>query len=349
MSPPVRPGAGVPRPGDLAGAFPALAPVEALEPLAGDGSSRRFFRVRARPGSVVLLEGPDPGENAAYVRLARHLQARGVRVPRVLGVHGPRGWVLLEDLGDRSLYAAAREPPPEGLASLYGPVLALLARFQVLGARGYDPAVGLVREPYGPRVMVEEEGLYFAREFLRGVLGLNAPPGLRADLERLAALGAAAPAGHLLHRDFQSRNILLAPGGPAVIDFQSARPGPLAYDAAALILDPYVGLPPGVRAGLLARYLGELSALGVEPEGFDDAWFALGAFRLLQALGAFGKLGGRMGKPGFLEHAGTALDHLSGHLGERGRLELPALWEAVTRARRAWAGRGLLRGPAAGA
>ena len=348
MSRPVRAAAAVPRPDEVAGAFPALAPVEAVEPLAGDGSARRFFRVWARPGPVVLLEGPDPGENAAYVRLARHLEARGVRVPRVLGVHEPGGWVLLEDLGDQSLWGAARQAPPGGLVPLYGPVLRLLARLQVLGARGYDPALGLVREPYGPRVMVEEEGLYFVRELLRGVLGLEAPAGLRADLERLAGLGAAAPAGYLLHRDFQSRNILLTPGGPAVIDFQSARPGPLAYDAAALILDPYVGLPAWVRGELLARYLGELSALGEEPGGFDDAWFALGAFRLLQALGAFGKLGGRMGKPGFLEHAGTALDQLAHHLGERGRRELPALWEAVARARGAWRALGARTGPTTG-
>ncbi len=338
-------GRGPPSPVALERVFPALAPVEQVAALAGDGSPRRFYRVSGPGGSWVLMEGEDPLENAAYVRLARHLAGRGVRVPRIRGEDTGRGWVLMEDLGDRSLYAVIRELRASGREAsqvterLYGPVLRLLARFQVLGVRGYRPELGFVQEPYGPRVMVYEEGLYFAREFLGGVLGTEPLPGYPRDLERLAAVGASAPARWLLHRDFQSRNVLLTPGEPAVIDFQSARLGPLAYDAAALILDPYAALPPGVRVRLRRRYEGELSALGVEDGVTSDAWFALGTFRLLQALGAFGKLGGRLRKPGFLEHAATALEHLIDHLGERGRREFPALWATVKRAAGAWAAR----------
>ncbi len=334
-----------PLPADLERAFPALAPVRQVLPLAGDGSPRRFYRVAGPGGTRILLEGADRAENAAYVRLARHLAGRGVRVPRIYGEEPGRGWVLMEDLGDRSLSAAVGEirsagrQDPGALDRLYGPVLRLLARFQVLGARGYRPELGFVREPYGTRVMIREEGLYFARQFLEGVLGTGPLPGYARDLERLAAVAASAPACWLLHRDFQSRNVFLTPEGPSVIDFQSARPGPLAYDAAALILDPYAALPAGVRARLRRRYEKELSALGVEGGVSPDAWFALGAFRLLQALGAFGKLGGRLRKPGFLEHAATALEHLIDHLGERGQREFPALWGTVSRAAEAWAAR----------
>ncbi len=344
-----------PSPRDLERAFPALAPVGRVIPLAGDGSPRRFYRVAGPGGTWILLEGSNRAENAAYVRLARHLGGRGVRVPRVHGQEPGRGWVLMEDLGDRSLFAAVRAMASIGrdtertLERLYAPVVRLLARFQVLGARGYRPDLGLVKEPYGPRVMVQEEGWYFAREFAEAVLGTGPLPGFARDLERLAAAGASAPTRWLLHRDFQSRNVFLTPEGPAVIDFQSARPGPLAYDAAALILDPYAALPAGVRGRLLRRYEGELSALGVEGGVGHDAWFALGAFRLLQALGAFGKLGARLGKPGFLEHAGTALEHLLAHLGERGRREFPALWGTVVRTAEAWAARaGPKQGPSGG-
>ncbi|MHB8762822.1 MAG: phosphotransferase [Deferrisomatales bacterium] len=304
--------------------------------LHGDGSSRRFFRLRSGGGATwVLLAGPDPAENAAYVRVARHLAARRVRVPAVHGVDEARGWILLEDLGDRNLYSALRAPGADP-AALYAPVLELLARMQVRGAEGFGLRVGFAPAAYGPELMVEGEGLYFAREFAAGLLGARIPGGLRGDLERLAALGAAAPGGYFLHRDFQSRNLQLTPAGPALIDFQGARPGPLAYDAAALLLDPYAALAPRLRAELLARYRALLAELGAGGGWTEDGWFAVGSFRLLQALGAFGKLGGRLGKPGFLEHAGAGLEHLVSHLGERGEREYPALWAAVVASREAW-------------
>lgn len=308
-----------------------------IAPLHGDGSARRYFRVRGERRSYVLLEGPDPAENAATVRIARHLEARGIRVPRVHGADESRGWVLLEDLGDRSLFSALREPGADPFA-LYAPVLELLARMQVRGAEGFRLETGFAPAPYGPELMVEGEGLYFAREFAQGLLGLEVPSGFREDLERLAALGASAPGGFFLHRDFQSRNIqLTADGeGPALLDFQGARPGPLAYDAAALILDPYAAHPPALRGRLLRSYREHLAHLGAAAAWTEDGWFALGTFRLLQALGAFGKLGGRMGKPGFLEHGGAALSHLEEHLGERGRAELPALRSLVGRALGLW-------------
>lgn len=329
-----------PTPEEVAHLLPDGERPRTVVPLHGDGSARRFFRVSGGAGSYVLLEGPDAAENAAYVRVARHLAARGVRVPRVHGTDPSRGWVLLEDVGDRSLFAALLEPGADAEA-LYAPVLELLARMQVRGAEGFDLSVGFARAPYGPELMVDGEGLYFAREFAGGLLGLTVPPGFRSDVVRLAALGAAAPAGFFLHRDFQSRNVQLPTdeGGPALLDFQGARPGPLAYDAAALILDPYAAHPPELRTRLLTRYRAYLVVHGAADAWSDDAWFAVGTFRLLQALGAFGKLGGRLAKPGFLEHVGVGLRHLEEHLGERGRAELPALVRLVDDARSSWGAR----------
>ncbi len=324
----------IPRAEEVAPLVPAGDRVAAVLPLAGDGSTRSYARVRTGRGSYVLLVGPDPAENAAFVRIARHLAGRGVRVPRVFAVDPARGWILLEDLGDRNLYGALAAGDPE---ALYGPVVDVLARMQVLGAVGFGVETGFAPGPYDAGVMVEEEGAYFAEEFAAGLLGLPVPAAYRADVARLAAEGARAPGGYFLHRDFQSRNVHLTPDGPAVIDFQGARPGPLAYDVAALVLDPYANLPGPVRRALKARYRKRLAGLGVDPARFDAGWFAVGAFRLLQALGAFAKLGGRLGKPGFLEHAAAGLDLLLDHLGGRGRRSFPAIWDLAARCRDRWA------------
>lgn len=306
--------------------------------LHGDGSARRFLRVLVGQESYVLLVGPDAAENAAYVRVARHLAARGVRVPAVLGVDEGRGWILLEDLGDRNLWGAAAQCRSEDdVRALYDPVLDLLVRMQVDGAAGFGLSVGFAPAPYDGALRVEWEGLYFARELAAGYLGLPLPAGLQADVERLSEEAGAAPGGYFLHRDFQSRNIQLLDGKPALIDFQGARPGPLAYDAAALILDPYVRFGAALREELFGAYCERLEVAGsVDVEEVRRSWFSLGAFRLLQALGAFGKLGGRLGKSGFLEHAPTALDTLERHLGVRGQVEFPSLWGLVRRCRAVW-------------
>ncbi len=325
-----------PEPRELARVFPSLGRVESVAPLAGDGSSRRFFRIRTGQGSRVLLVGPDPRENAAYVRIARHLGVRGVRVPEVLGFDPTRGWILVEDLGDRSLFGALREPGADRVG-LYGPVLDLLVRMQVAGSEGFRLETGFAARPYDARTMVEDEGLYFARELLEGVLGLRPPAGFGAELEALARRVPREGGRFFLHRDFQSRNLHLVADGPAVIDFQGARPGPLAYDVAALILDPYAHNPPDVREALLAGYLRRLRDAGAADAWSAEAWAAVGTFRLLQALGAFAKLGWRMGKPGFREHVPAALDLLWQHLA---RVDgVPAVREAVGRAREAWESR----------
>ncbi len=323
----------VPAARDLVRVFPDLGCVDRVEPLAGDGSARRFYRVFVGEETRVLLEGPDPRENGAYVRIARHLAARGVRVPRVFGVWEEGGWILLEDLGDRSLFRALRAPGADPVA-LYRPVLDLLVRMQVDGARGFRLETGFAPRPYDERTMVEDEGLYFAREFAQGVLGLAVPAGFRADLERLAARVPPEARGYFLHRDFQSRNLHLTREGPAAIDFQGARPGPLAYDAAALLLDPYADLPHGVREALLEEYRNRLGAAGALRGWTEEAWIACGTFRLLQALGAFGKLGWRLGKPGFREHAPAALRILEHHLAPVAP-RFPRLAETVARAREA--------------
>lgn len=310
----------------------------AVEPLAGDGSARRYYRVRTREGSYALCVGPDRAENAAVQRLAAHLLARGVPVPRVHAHDPARGWLLQDDLGDENLLAARRRCGSHTeLVALYRPVLEVLVRLQVDAGADYDPHTGQFAAPYDAALMVAEEGRYFAAEFAAGLCGVAVPDAYFAQMEQLAAEGARAPAEFLLHRDFQSRNIHLTPAGPAIIDFQGCRHGPLAYDVAAIVLDPYAALPASVRAELLATYRDVLAARGVAPAAFDAGWFSVGAFRLLQALGAFAKLGGRFGKPGFLEHAATGLTHLLEHLGEPGRERFPAVVDLVAAARDAWA------------
>jgi hypothetical protein len=315
----------VPSPDALAwarGAFPGLDPASA-RPLPPAGSERALTRLVHAGGSLVLVENPVAAtdavnENDAFDYLAAHLGARGIPVPAVLAYERSRGWLLLEDLGDRDLCGEARRtlrggiPPSaadrEGLAALYREALDVLVRLQVDGREGFDPRRTHNPPRYDVALMREWESGYFERELIGRHLGLAAPPGLDAELDRLAERAGEAESAFLLHRDYQSQNLKIHGGRLRVIDFQGARLGPPQYDLAALLLDPYADLPADLRRGLLEHYLARFTARTGEDRGrFLERLPLVAAHRLMQALGAYAFLGRERGKTAFLAHIPVAL------------------------------------------
>jgi aminoglycoside/choline kinase family phosphotransferase len=114
-----------------------------------------------------------------------------------------------------------------------------------------------------------------------------------------------------VHRDFQSQNVIIRDGEACLIDFQGLRPGLAQYDVASLLLDPYVDLSPAERNELLAHYLSGLLGAGRHGEAEWMELYDLCAMqRLMQALGAYGKLGHADGRAHFLEHIPVALPRL---------------------------------------
>jgi aminoglycoside/choline kinase family phosphotransferase len=303
-------------------AFPGLDPASA-HPLPPAGSERALTRLAHAGGSLVLVENPREvtdavNENDAFAYLAAHLGARGIPVPAVLACERSRGWLLLEDLGDRDLYGEVRrtlggETPAsaadrEGLAALYREALDVLVRLQVDGREGFDPRRTHNPPRYDVALMREWESGYFERELIDRHLGLTAPPGLGVELDRLAERAGEAGSAFLLHRDYQSQNLKIHGGRVHVIDFQGARLGPPQYDLAALLLDPYADLPADLRRDLLEHYLARFTARAGEDRGrFLEHLPLVAAHRLMQALGAYAFLGRERDKTAFLEHIPAAL------------------------------------------
>jgi aminoglycoside/choline kinase family phosphotransferase len=356
--------------GDAPDAAPGAGARPRLERLAGDGSARRIYRVRGGDLSLVLVVNPlpadrrHPDENEGFLAVREYLDQRGVRVPRFYAADLAQGFLLLEDLGDRRLaerIRAAGWGDDAAHRPLYERLLADLARMQAPGQPGFRSA-WVPNPPYTEGFLLAEESRYFHRELV-GACAAAAIPFDRIgdDTARLAgaalaAIDAAAlPRGAqawaawspaaanlaglvFMHRDFQSRNVMVTGEGPAIIDFQGARLGPPEYDLAALLYDPYVAMPERTRAALLAVYLREAYARGVPgvPDAPTAAWerrfLANAANRLMQAAAAFVKLGHRMGRPGFREHLPTALATLEAILERLGDCTALAAWVKSLRA-----------------
>ncbi len=278
-------------------------------PIQPDGSDRGFFRIRRGRSSYIALisprrNGSEVDENDSYFRIGRHLHRRSVPVPRIVFADPGRGRFLMQDLGDYHLQRHALRRGMD-LPKLYRRAICLLARMHERARPGFSSSYCFDTALYDSRFAYERELEYFRNAFLVGYVGLDvADEDLRPDFENLAdSAGASADCSTVLHRDFQSRNIMVHRGGLWVLDFQGMRFGPCAYDLASLLLDPYVMLPERLQESLAELYwTGARRLFGGSHAAFSRSYHAVRLCRNLQVLGAYGFLGIVKGKKQFLRY-----------------------------------------------
>lgn len=294
-----------------------------LVPILKGGSDRRYFRALCGERQAILMEyGMEREENQYFARIGRFLESIGVRVPKILAHDPVERLVWVEDVGPVDLHGARGRSWRERRA-LYLDALEQAGRFH---RGGWEAAhsQGVPMMPGFDEALYAWERDYFYTEFVAGVCGIHLTGADRAALEAELRPGAARllqgpPA--LVHRDFQSQNIMVRGGLCHLIDFQGMRAGSPYYDAASLLLDPYVVLAQEERAELLRGWQEAM------PESMAEGrrlFQAAGVQRLMQALGAYGMLGLKKGKKAFLVHIDPALDLLECLVGEESGLKVLA-------------------------
>lgn len=297
--------------------------------LKGDGSKRRFWRIHS-PGAgntfIAMENTPDDDlsrrENLAYLRIGTHLHAKGLPLPEIYDVDLERGWFLMEDLGDRSLQD--RAAGEEDRLPIYRKTAEILFRMQIHGSEGFDTAWTCQTESYDYTVMRRFEADYFRDSFLLGYLKIGHDlSNLEGSFDCIARSASRAGGGFFLHRDFQSRNIMVFNERIGIIDWQGGRLGPLGYDLASLLIDPYARLGDEEKNDVYRHYVALLKRH--EPgwtEPFERDFPYLALQRNLQILGAFSFLSRVRGKTYFEVYIPPALKSLAALLR---RLEEPEL------------------------
>lgn len=293
-----------------------------VEPIVKGGSGRKFWRVHVAGQSLILVRyTAEREENRYFVAIAQFLARVGVRVPRVDFHDETEGVILMEDAGEDDLWSHRADPWPARRA-LYQRTLdeahVLHTRAHLVEGRPH------LQQEFDAALYKWEQD-YFIEHCLGRHFGIGAQEIAehldRARLSQIAEHLAAQPRC-LVHRDFQSQNVIIRNGAACLIDFQGLRPGLAQYDVASLLLDPYVSLTADERVELLAHYLSGL--LGPGRPG-EDEWKALydlcAMQRLMQALGAYGKLGHKDGRTHFLAHVPVAVPRLREVLGRIAGME----------------------------
>jgi aminoglycoside/choline kinase family phosphotransferase len=276
---------------------PAAEPVRASM----DAGFRSYWRVAggAASASVIVMDSPPDKEDVRpWLRIRGLLEAGGVRVPRVLAQDVEAGFLLLEDLGAETYLHAI---DPANADALFEDAVTQLLRLQAIVPPPDLPAYDVA--------LLGRELRLFDEWFCGRHLGLALDCGELDTLDaayRVLIDAALAQPQVLVHRDFMPRNLMPADAGPAVLDFQDAVRGPIAYDPLSLFKDAFLSWPEARVEAWLARYHARAAAAGLPVPAlarFRRDADLIGVQRHLKVLGIFARLRHRDGKPKYLADA----------------------------------------------
>ncbi len=264
----------------------------AIEPLAGDASFRRYFRIRKGEKCAMLMDAPPPNEDPApFLRAAKWLDANGMRAPHILAEDGARGLVLLEDFGEVRMRDYLDEWPADE-AEIYRAAIDALVQLHKLppgpfldySMSEYQREARLLVEWYCPaqELQVDRAGYSAAWEKVLSQLLPRQRPGVS------------------VLRDYHAENIMLLGSlqKQGLLDFQDALVGHPAYDLVSLLQDARRDVTPELEAEMFGHYL---QASGAPREEFLADYARLGAQRNAKIVGIFVRLWKRDGKPRYLE------------------------------------------------
>lgn len=295
-----------------------------VQPLPPSGSQRKYFRMKRGNISVIGAFNPDKRENRAFTELTALFSSMGLPVPELLAKDLESHCYIVSDLGDTTLFSLL--PHGDDTAEFSGEIMGhykraieLLPSFQVDAAPRVDFSICYPRHSFDRQSMMWDLN-YFKYYYLK-VSGVPFDEQLlEDDFNRLVNRLLELDSEYFMYRDFQSRNIMITPGGPFFIDYQGGRKGPLGYDAASLIFDAKANIPFHQREEMLEYYIDCLGKkIKLNRQDFRDSFYDLAVMRIVQALGTYGFRGGVEKKPLFLQSIPFALKNIA-WLGDNGHL-----------------------------
>lgn len=291
-------------------------------PLIGTGGSdRKYYRITKDNTPAVLMQSTaeDP-DFQRHIEYTIFYKKHSIPVPELIDVDFERMSALFEDLGDLSLYSWLKcKRGIEQVEHMYKQVLDMLISIHS-GTYQHIAECPMLHKRLFDYEHLRWETSYFVESFVEGFMGMRIDnlSALHDEFHRLALLVDSFPKT-IVHRDFQSQNIMITKGTiPRLLDYQGARIGPPAYDLVSILWDPYYRLDDAFRENLLDYYIKIITNPPQSPftkgglrritqEEFLKTILPCRLQRHMQALGAYGFLSLKKGKRYFLKYVPEGL------------------------------------------
>ncbi|UVM38289.1 phosphotransferase [Pseudomonas sp. B21-017] len=272
-------------------------PPATLTAASSDASFRRYFRWEGAGRSFVVMDAPPPQENCKpFVDIAFLLAKSGINVPKIYAEDLERGFLLLNDLGNKTYLDVIES---ENADDLFKDALQALLAFQQLPMVAPLPSYDVA--------LLRRELELFPEWYVKRELGIEFDAAQQVLWQQVSDLlidSALAQPKVLVHRDYMPRNLMISEPNPGVLDFQDAVYGPVTYDVTCLFKDAFLSWPEERVRGWLEDYWQQAGALDipVQPdfEDFLRASDLMGVQRHLKVIGIFARICHRDGKPRYL-------------------------------------------------
>ena len=263
--------------------------------LSGDASFRKYYRVKKKNLSYVVMDCPPDKENLkSFISVSEKLHNAKVNAPKLFDCDQENGFLVLSDLGD-DLYS--RKLDSETVYCLYTDALEAIVKMQFSvdcsDLESFDE-------------LYQEENNLFIDWFLGNHLEINKDDGyldpINTEFNRLNVLLKDIPQT-FVHRDFHSRNLLVTDtNNPGVIDYQDAVIGPITYDLVSLLKDCYVTWDDGLIEDMLESFFTRIKSNNINNISDFRYWFDMtGLQRHIKAIGIFSRLNYRDYKDNYLQ------------------------------------------------
>ncbi|MCU0116647.1 phosphotransferase [Pseudomonas sp. B2M1-30] len=302
-------------------------PPATLTAASSDASFRRYFRWEGEGRSFVVMDAPPPQENCKpFVDIAFLLAKSGINVPKIYAEDLERGFLLLNDLGNKTYLDVI---DGENADALFDDALQSLLAFQQLPMVAPLPSYDVA--------LLRRELELFPEWYVKRELGVEFDATQQQQWQQVSDLlidSALAQPKVLVHRDYMPRNLMLSEPNPGVLDFQDAVYGPVTYDVTCLFKDAFLSWPEERVRGWLENYWQQASALNipVQPdlEDFLRASDLMGVQRHLKVIGIFARICHRDGKPRYLTDVPRFFAYIEAVIARRPELApLQALFDSL--------------------
>jgi N-acetylmuramate 1-kinase len=288
--------------------------IMSLAALAGDASSRRYYRAKltgpGTPSSVIIMKLPsesvlplsseelavfkEPLKELPFLNVHRFLSRIGVSVPRLYNQLTDEGLLFLEDLGDLALWDRVQGLPLSEVLAWYQKAIDELLLLQIRGTKERDDSCIAFQQRFDFRLYMWEFDHfleYGLEKRPETIINQNSKKALRSVFVEIARrLDSVPPC--LNHRDYHSWNLMIHDEAVAVIDFQDALLAPPQYDLASLLNDRITDsvIQPDLEEKLVSYYVErrvDMEKQRINRDEFTEIYLLSAIQRDLKVVGRF--------------------------------------------------------------